>query len=149
MDRTKASRTSDIAAVMRALHQVHDGEPKILSDPIAPLLVEVASLDPNWIGPILDHPFAPQWRASFALRSRYAEDCLAESVLQGATQYLILGAGLDTFAYRQPAWANAIKIFELDHPATQGFKRAQLARASILLPLNLVFVPIDFETTAI
>lgn len=149
MDRANASRTSDIAAVMRALHQTHDGEPKILVDPIAPMLVEVGSLDPNWIGPILAHPFAPQWRASFAIRSRYTEDCLGEAVAEGARQYLILGAGLDTFAYRQPAWAKAIRIFEIDHPATQGFKRSQLSRAGIRLPVNLSFVPTDFERTSI
>jgi O-methyltransferase involved in polyketide biosynthesis len=113
MDEAKPSRTSDIPAIMRAVHQTSDAEPKILADPIAPKLVDISALDANWLAPILDHPFARQWRAGFLIRSRFAEDCLAEGVALGLEQYLILGAGLDTFSYRQPAWAHAINIFEL------------------------------------
>ena len=146
MDETP-SRTSDIPAVMRALHQSNDDAPKILLDPIAPRLVDVANLDLAWLDPILRHPFAPQWRAGFLIRNRYAEDCLAEALARGVQQYLILGAGFDTFAYRQPAWASALEIFEIDHPATQALKRGALAKAGIRPPANLSFVPIDFEST--
>ena len=149
MDEAKPSRTSDIPAIMRALHQSTDDEPKILADPIAPKLVDIAGPDTNWLAPMLGHPFARQWRAGFLIRSRYAEDCLAEGVARGLTQYLILGAGLDTFSYRQPAWAHPVRIFEIDHPATQGLKRGRLAKSSITPPSNLTFVPIDFETTSL
>jgi methyltransferase (TIGR00027 family) len=149
MDEARPSRTSDIPAIMRAVHQTSDAEPKILTDPIAPKLVDISALDANWLAPILGHPFARQWRAGFLVRSRYAEDCLAEGVARGLEQYLILGAGLDTFSYRQPAWAHAINIFELDYPATQGLKRERLAKSGIAAPTNLTFVPIDFETTSL
>lgn len=72
MDETKPSRTSDIPAIMRALHQTIDDEPKILADPIAPKLVELAALDADWLAPMLGHPFAAQWRTGFVIRSRYA-----------------------------------------------------------------------------
>ena len=143
------SRTSDIPAVMRAVHQTRDDEPKILLDPIAPKLIEITGADADWLAPLLEHPFATQWRAGFLIRSRYAEDCLGEAVARGLAQYLILGAGLDTFAYRQPAWAHALRIFEIDHPATQSFKRERLAKSGIVPPSNLIFVPVDFETTSL
>jgi O-methyltransferase involved in polyketide biosynthesis len=88
---------------------------------------------------LLSHPFSRRWRAWF--RIRYAEDCLAEAVARGCRQYLILGAGLDTFAYRQPAWARAIHIFEGDYAATQDFKRSPLAKSSVALPDNSHFCP--------
>jgi methyltransferase (TIGR00027 family) len=140
----KPSRTSDIPAIMRAVHQTRDAEPKILADAIAPKLVDMKSID-AWLDTMLSHPFAPQWRAGFLIRSRYVEDCLAEAVVRGLSQYLILGAGLDTFAYRQPDWAKAIAIFEIDHPATQDDKRERLLNSGIEVPDNLTFVPVDFE----
>ena len=132
---------------MRAVHQTSDGEPKILADPIVAKLINLAELDANWLAPILGHPFARQWRAGFVIRSRYAEDCLADGAARGLRQYLVLGAGLDTFSYRQPAWAKTINIFEVDYPTTQQFKRAQLAKSGIVPPDNVTFVPVDFETT--
>jgi methyltransferase (TIGR00027 family) len=90
-----------------------------------------------------------QWRAGFALRARYAEDCLAEAVQRGACQFVVLGAGLDTFAYRQPLWSGSLRIFEVDHPTTQQWKRDRLKAADIAIPSNLTFVPIDFERTSI
>jgi methyltransferase (TIGR00027 family) len=149
MEGAKPSRTSDIPAIMRTVHQTVDDEPKILLDPIVPKLVDLAGLDANWLAPILGHPFARQWRAGFLIRSRYAEDCLADCVARGVAEYLILGAGLDTFSYRQPPWAHAIRIFEIDHPATQALKRERLAKVGIAPPENLTFVPMDFETTSL
>ena len=84
-------------------------------------------------------------RAHVLLRSRYAEERLQGAVARGITQFLVLGAGLDTFAYRQPSWASAVRIFEVDHPASQASKRDRLASAGIPTPDNLTFVPIDFE----
>ncbi len=78
-----------------------------------------------------------------AVRSRFAEDELANSVGSGITQYVVLGAGLDTFACRNPY--TGLRVFEVDHPATQQWKREQLQAAGIAIPSYAVFVPIDFE----
>ena len=148
MEKSQRSRTIEIPAIMRALHQTMDDDPKILSDPIAPRLID-SDDDRRWLAPLIDHPFAKQWRAGFALRARYAEDCLAESVQRGARQYVILGAGLDSFAYRQPPWAGSLRIYEADHPITQRWKRDRLDAAGIAIPSNLAFAPIDFERESI
>jgi len=148
MQRSQRSRTLEIPAIMRALHQAVDDDPKILTDPIAPRLID-ADEDQGWLAPLLNHPFAKQWRAGFALRARYAEDSLAEAVERGAGQYVVLGAGLDSFAYRQPPWAHALKIYEVDHPLSQRWKQHRLKAAAIAVPSNLRFVPIDFERVAI
>jgi methyltransferase (TIGR00027 family) len=84
-------------------------------------------------------------RANFAMRSRYAEDSLAESLGDGIGQSVLLGAGLDTFANRQPAWARSLRIFEVDCPASQNWKRAKLAAGGISIPANVTFVPGDLE----
>ena len=78
-----------------------------------------------------------------AARSRYAEDELACAVARGVRQYVVLGAGLDTFAYRNPH--AGLRVFEVDHPATQAWKREQLEAAGIVIPGGLTFVPVDFE----
>jgi methyltransferase (TIGR00027 family) len=82
-------------------------------------------------------------RAWMAVRSRYAEDQLAKAVSEGVQQYLVLGAGLDTFAFRNPH--SGLRVFEVDHPATQQWKREQLQAADIEIPSDAVFVPVDFE----
>jgi methyltransferase (TIGR00027 family) len=83
------------------------------------------------------------------LRSRYTEDCLAEAAQRRVLQYLILGAGLDTFAYRQPPWGRSLRIFEVDHPLTQDSKKERLAAAAISVPANLTFAPIDFQSVSL
>lgn len=83
-------------------------------------------------------------RAFFAVRSRFAEDQVAEAVGRGVAQYVILGAGLDTFAYRSPFGAR-LRVFEVDHPATQAWKQEVLERAAITVPSWLTFAPVDFE----
>lgn len=148
MEKTERSRTIELPAIMRALHQTLDDDPKILTDPIAARIIQ-ADDDRGWLAPLLDHPFAKQWRAGFALRARYAEDVLAEGIQRGARQYVILGAGLDTFAYRQPVWGSSLRIYEVDHPITQQWKQDRLQAAEIVIPSNLRFVPIDFERAAI
>ena len=89
------------------------------------------------------HRVARDFRAFMAVRSRYVEDKLAEAVALGVGQYVILGAGLDTFAYRNPF--PSLRVFEVDFPATQEWKKAMLARASIVVPAGLTFVPLDLE----
>jgi len=148
MEQTKRSRTIEIPAIMRALHQTIDSDPKILTDPIAPRLINTDESQ-EWVAPLLDHPFAKQWRAGFALRARYAEDVLGEEVQRGVRQYVVLGAGLDTFAYRQPLWGSSLTVYEVDHPITQRWKQDQLKAAEIAIPSNVRFVPIDFERASI
>jgi methyltransferase (TIGR00027 family) len=82
-------------------------------------------------------------RAFIAARGRYAEDELTAAIARGATQYVVLGAGLDTYAYRN-AHAS-LRVFEVDHPATQAWKRKQRDDAGIAVPSSLTFVPTDFE----
>jgi methyltransferase (TIGR00027 family) len=149
MDAEAASRTSIGVAIARALHQSLDDRPLILEDPLAPLMVdaETEAYARRVDGAV--QPREKRQRTIMVVRSRYAEDCLAAADRRGARQYLILGAGLDTFAYRQPSWARGLRIFEVDHPATQAFKRSRLETIGVAAPHNLVFVPIDFETDSL
>ena len=131
---------------MRAVHQLLDAQPLILDDP--PSLTLLGEDTTREIKKNHKHhqtPEASVLRTHIVLRSRFAEDRLAESFQRGITQYIILGAGFDTFAFRQPSWANKIKIFEVDHPATQAQKRARLADAGMAIPPNLFFADVDFE----
>jgi methyltransferase (TIGR00027 family) len=79
------------------------------------------------------------------MRSRYLEDEVDQAVGRGVSQYVILGAGLDSFAYRRSELAKVLRVFEVDHPATQAWKRTRLQEAGIELPRNLSLVPVDFE----
>lgn len=91
-------------------------------------------------------PLSSYLRAFVAARSRYAEEELVLGIRRGVRQYVILGAGLDTFAYRNPHPEGALQVFEVDHPATQSWKRDRLEAVGITLPGDLTFAPIDFET---
>jgi methyltransferase (TIGR00027 family) len=86
----------------------------------------------------------PYLRAFFVMRSRFAEDALAAAVANGVRQYVVLGAGFDTFAYRNPF--PELRVFEVDHPDTQSIKRQRLAHGGIEIPASLTFVPVDFTT---
>jgi methyltransferase (TIGR00027 family) len=143
METGRASRTSLRVALRRAIHQVVD-KPCVLCDPVAiPLLGTQFTFD----AARERHPFARAARAFMATRSRYAEDQLSTAIARGVAQYVVLGAGLDTFAYRNPF--PQIRVFEVDFPATQEWKRALLAEARIAEPGNLTFVPLDFEHNAL
>jgi methyltransferase (TIGR00027 family) len=139
MESGRASKTALRVAIRRAAHQIME-QPRILDDPIA-----VRLLGPGFARDMerASHRVARDFRAFMAARSRYAEDRLAEAVANGVAQYVVLGAGLDTFAYRNPF--PALRVFEVDFPATQEGKRAMLAEAEIALPAGLTFVPLDFE----
>lgn len=141
-----ASRTAVGVAALRAAHLVVDRPPYVLDDTIA-----IRLIDPD-MRARLETPGAAEQlvttealRMHVVVRSRFAEDCLAEAARRGVTQYVILGAGLDTFAWRQPPWAAALRIFEIDHPASQEDKRERLARAGLAPPSNLMLVPVNFE----
>jgi methyltransferase (TIGR00027 family) len=137
---------------MGAIHQTFDGEPKILDDAISVRVVDAQSDIYKSRLELLELMPAPsrlQLKATFVMRSRFAEDCLAESIGNGVRQYVLLGAGLDTFAYRQPHRASSLRVFEVDHPATQQWKCRHLADAGITLPDNVSFVPVDFEKVSL
>ncbi len=139
MQTGKASKTALRVAIRRAAHQLME-QPRILDDPIAvPLIGSAYARDLERAS----HKVARDFRAFMAVRSRYVEDRLAEAVSKGVTQYVILGAGLDTFAYRNPF--PKLRVFEVDFPATQEWKRSMLHKASIAVPGNVTFVPLDFE----
>lgn len=141
-----ASETAIAAGLLRAAHQVLDEPPRILEDPISVGLVpgsSVAEIE-AWRDR-LQLDFLRVLRASFVARSRIAEDALFRATAGGVAQYVLLGAGYDTFAYRQPAWAGALRIFELDHPASQEDKVECLRRRGLERPANLRSCPIDFE----
>jgi methyltransferase (TIGR00027 family) len=115
-------------------------DPPVLNDPIA--LQLVGPDHPRQMERAM-HPVARDFRAFMAVRSRYVEDQLAQAVARGVRQYVVLGAGLDTFAYRNPF--PGLRVFEVDFPATQEWKREMLQKAEIPLPAELTFVPLDFE----
>jgi methyltransferase (TIGR00027 family) len=146
MSERSASRTAMSVAAMRAFHQLYDGEPKILDDPIAARIVDDGSI--LRVG-ATRNPWTEALRLHVLVRSRYAEDRLAEAASRGVAQFVSLGAGYDTFAYRQPEWAHRLRVYEVDHPASQAAKRERLASAGVPLPENLTFVPIDFERTSL
>jgi methyltransferase (TIGR00027 family) len=141
MQTGQPSRTALGAARLRAAHQVLD-KASILDDPLALRIlgddIEV-SLDHA-----RTHTSGPRLRWFIASRSRIAEDALNMAVDAGTTQLVVLGAGLDTLSYRTPL-AGRLRIFEVDHPATQARKREMLAAAAIAVPETLSFVSVDFE----
>lgn len=136
----KASLTALGAAAQRALHQIIDF-PRIFHDPLA-----VGIIGADGVATLQDRAdrSASGLRAYIAMRSRHAEDQLAGAYARGVRQYALLGAGLDTFASRNPH--AGLQVFEVDHPATQQWKRERLAEAGIAPPSSLRFVPVDFET---
>jgi methyltransferase (TIGR00027 family) len=146
MSARHASRTALGTAYPRAAHQLLDAPPRILEDSLALLLLGPAGLQRiNETADSYHTPASRALRAHVVLRSRFAEDRLAAAVLRGVTQYVVLGAGFDTFALRQPAWAQALKILEVDRVGTQDMKRSQLAAAGLAMPENADFATIDLE----
>jgi methyltransferase (TIGR00027 family) len=142
MEEGKFSRTAQRVAIRRAAHQLLD-QPRVLDDPLALRIIGSEAEAELRSNPKEHHAFSRAFRAFMAARSRYAEDELASAAAHGVTQYVVLGAGLDTFAYRNPH--AGLRVFEVDHPATQAWKREQLQAAGITVPTSLIFVPIDFE----
>ena len=147
MKENRPSVTAERVAMRRAAHQLLD-DPKIFDDPVALRIIGKESAlalqaDPRQYE---STPLSPYLRAFVAARSRYAEDELARGARRGVRQYVILGAGLDTFAYRNPYPKGTLHVFEVDHPATQAWKRARLDEIGMTLPADLTFAPVDFET---
>lgn len=145
MQEAKPSRTALRVALRRAAHQIHDSRPLVFDDPLAVRILGVEHGKELERTPDSERrPFSAGMRAWMVARARLAEDVLAAAIREGlATQYLVLGAGLDTFAYRNPF--PGLNVFEVDHPATQAWKRDQLRDADIAIPGNMRFVAVDFE----
>lgn len=144
MQSATPSRTALRVALRRAAHQLYDAPPLVLNDPIAVPILGSAYADELRRTPTRpDRLFSVGLRAFLVARSRYAEDTLARTVQQGIMQYVLLGAGLDTFAHRNPY--PHLRVFEVDHPATQQWKRELLETGSLPTPANLTYVPVDFE----
>jgi len=140
-----ASQTALTAAAARAAHLIVDQPPWIFTDTLAMALL--GEQGPGLVDYHREHGthvVLTGARAQVTCRSRYAEDALAAAIGRGVGQYLILGAGLDSFSYRSDL-ARTIRVFEVDHPESQESKRARLAAASIAEPDNVAFVPFDFE----
>jgi len=136
------SRTALMIARQRAAHQVLD-HGSIFYDPFA---MKILCEDEKDVLQFANkHPVASIGRLITTARSRIAEDALSRAVARGVRQIVILGAGLDTFAFRNPHGSLDIRIYEVDHPGTQTWKRQLLAKAQIALPAWLIFVPVDFE----
>jgi methyltransferase (TIGR00027 family) len=146
MKQNGPSLTAKKVAMMRAAHQILDS-PKVFEDPIA-----LDIIGPENVSEIHSeirkfktrlHSYL---RAIVVARSKFVEDELSVAIKHGVRQYVILGAGLDTFAYRNPYSNDGLKVFEVDHPATQEWKRQQLDAAKIPIPNNLILAPIDFKS---
>jgi methyltransferase (TIGR00027 family) len=168
MNAPDASRTAIAVAALRYYHHVH-AEPKDFDDPLAGLLLSDAEKrehDERSIrNAVALQPELASWPAEalvnywhFRLspypgnilgRARYNEDLLAGAVAQGVSQYVILGAGLDTFAWRRPDLCSTLTVFEVDTPNSQQFKRERLALAGLAEPDYLHFLPADFERHSI
>jgi len=148
----RPSRTALGVARRRAAHQLLD-RPLVLDDPLALRIIGDAEREQlearvgRRFPPSPDeHPAARLLRAFVVARSRCAEEVLGAGAEAGVTQYVVLGAGLDTFAYRNP-WPG-VRVFEVDHPATQSWKQGCLARAGIVIPTGaagVTFVAVDFD----
>jgi methyltransferase (TIGR00027 family) len=162
MEEGRPSFTALAAAMQRAVHLHFDTPPKILEDTLAlPLCgfenddslrerYEALTTD---VARNTSLEFArtalAYARAGTVMRSRYVEDQLEEAIKRGVLQYVILGSGLDSFAYRRRDLVDVLRVFEVDHPASQTWKRTRLQELRIELPRNLSFVPLDFEKQAL
>jgi methyltransferase (TIGR00027 family) len=139
-DSAQPSTTALTAAAARAAHLIVDDEPRIFADPLAArLLGDQADELISYHTLHGTHPVLAGARTQVACRSRYTQDALDRAAAAGVTQYVIIGAGLDSFAYRG-GLAGRLRVFEVDHPASQEAKRAALAAARIPVPGNVSFV---------
>jgi methyltransferase (TIGR00027 family) len=162
VDAERPSDTAMLAAVIRAGHPLVDGTPTLFYDDLAlrlsgaqneAQLVEALNGLTQELSERTDPEFGPavadQYRIFTLVRSRYAEDELNKAVANGVTQYVVLGAGLDSFAYRRSDLAGRLTVFEVDHPNTQRWKQERLNGIGVETPDNLTFVATDFESRSL
>jgi methyltransferase (TIGR00027 family) len=129
-------------ALWRALHVLADPPPHVLEDQLG---LKLAAPGDGWRDRPDMSPFTRSFRASIVARGRFIEDLVAEQAAGGVGQYVILGAGLDTFAQRRPELASRLVVFEVDRPGPQAWKRRRLLDLGFGLPPSLRFVPVEFE----
>lgn len=158
MEERQPSTIAIAGAMMRAAHLLLDDEPKVLRDDLA---LGLSGLKDNaalqevmdgMLAKVAQHTttefaqcFLRSLRAEVTWRNRYAEDELAKALQYGVKQYVILGAGLDSFAYRSRELARVMQVFEVDLPAMQRWKQERLHSSGVEIPPNVTFVPLDFE----
>jgi methyltransferase (TIGR00027 family) len=163
MAEIQAGITALVTAYARAYHATHES-PKIFDDFLAPqlyteeehiqfdqnLAASVERTDPEYAAAHPDQESRLAWTMQTMhgpvtlSRSRYTEDCLEEAIRKGVEQYIMLGAGFDTFAFRRREVLAQLQVFEVDHPITQAMKRQRIAQAGWAIPPQLHFVPVDF-----
>ncbi|BDM69766.1 S-adenosyl-L-methionine-dependent methyltransferase [Streptomyces nigrescens] len=132
-------------ALWRAMHVQVDPPPHVLKDEIG---LRLAAPDADWRHrPDMDPHTTRGFRAAMVARARFIEDLITEQADRGVTQYVILGAGLDTFAQRRPEIASRLRVFEVDQPGTQAWKRHRLVELGYGIPDWLHLVPVDFEAS--
>ncbi|RFS21766.1 SAM-dependent methyltransferase [Chitinophaga silvatica] len=142
----KPDNTALRTALWRAIHSQVDAPPHIIEDVVG---LELIAPDDNWKQRPDMHPdFTKRLRASIVARGRFIEDLIIDQSKKGISQYVILGAGLDTFAQRRPDIASLLQIFEIDQPETQAWKQQRLKETGLGVPSWLHFVSVDFETTS-
>jgi methyltransferase (TIGR00027 family) len=140
---TGPDSTAVRVALWRALHVEIDPQPHVLEDTIG---LRLADPEADWRSrPDMDPVFTRPFRAAIGARARFIEDLVAERAAAGVTQYVILGAGLDTFAQRRLDLASTLHVFEIDQPGTQHWKQQRLSELGYGLPTWLHFVAVDFE----
>ncbi len=143
-DKQKAvpDNTAVRVALWRALHVEVDSLPHVLEDDVG---LKLAAPDDGWRSRPDMSPFTSPFRASIVARARFIEDLVAEQSARGVGQYVILGAGLDTFAQRRPDLTSRLLVFEVDAPGPQAWKRQRLVDLGLGVPPFLRLVPVDFE----
>jgi methyltransferase (TIGR00027 family) len=146
-ERTAAPDSTAVrVALWRAMHVQIDSPPHVLEDEIG---LRLAAPDEGWRGrPDMDPQATRGYRAAIVARARFVEDLIAERAGDGLAQYVILGAGLDTFAQRRPEIAARLRIFEVDRPGPQAWKRQRLIELGFGIPEWLRLVPVDLEADA-
>ena len=150
MNKDRHSRTATMAAVVRAVHTAYE-RPVVFDDPYAaklagPVWQMLASIPLcYWIGTKILYNSLDPIRRQIVARARYAEDKLESAIASGISQYVIIGAGLDSFTLRRHDLTTILSVFELDHPASQRAKRYRFKRLGFTLPEKHEFVGIDFE----
>ena len=140
--KTAPDSTAVRVALWRALHVEVDPPPHVLEDEFG---LELAAPDDGWRSRPDMSAFTRPFRASIVARARFIEDLVAEQAARGVGQYVILGAGLDTFAQRRPQLASRLLVFEVDRPGPQAWKRRRLIDLGFGIPPYLRLVPVDFE----
>ena len=143
MNERQPSQTALGAAGYRAAHQILEGG-KVFSDPLARTILGDGA--DAIIAGLSEGPAQQRTRIYMAVRSRFAEDCLGAAVSRGVRQAVVLGAGFDTFALRNPYSELGLRVFEVDHAATQAWKRRRLSEVGLAIPASLTFAAVDFES---